>query len=354
MLSASPDALYALSECQKHPGVDTGAPDDAPVPAMLGDNYLPACAHVQDSLRNSSSSAPDEDTLTSPSTESMAIPHRQHLPDRLASPDKEPQAGGDMLQRPERQSRERNRSASSDVEKQRREPDGTEEGFLFQREGGQSAALLDTTATLSDWILRSASSSAGPSLRGSEAAEAEAGAGPLAAESAGVPSQLLDSLASLSDWAHGGDGPRHKEMAPGGHQLGLISHELQHRHCLKGAKEALNVSMVCKPERYEHGPLAEKYCLHVQVRPGWVQALPASLWLSQTAPCQPCLISRRCRQSSRGGRGTLGSLPARLSSPPTAWRSPARHAAAATWRTLQTQGPPSLSCTAPQAQGPER
>ena len=234
MLSASLYGLHALSECRKHPGVGTGAPDDAPVPAMLGDNYLPACAHVQDSLRNSSSSAPDEDALTLPSTESMAINHRQQLPDRLATPDREPQAGGDMLQRPERQSREHNKSAIPDVEngrhamqrpeKQRQEPHCTEAGFLFQHKGRQSAALLDTSATLSDWILRSASSSAGPSQRGSEAAEAEAGAGPPAPESAGVPSQLLDSLASLSDWAHGGvDGPRNKPIAPGGHQLGLIS-----------------------------------------------------------------------------------------------------------------------------------
>ena len=109
-------------------------------------------------------------------------------------------------------------------EKPTQEPHGTEEGFLFQHKGGQRAALLDTSATLSDWILRSASSSAGPSLRGSEAAEAEAWAGSPAAESAGVPSQLLDSLASLSDWAHGGvEGPRNKPIAPGGHQLGLIS-----------------------------------------------------------------------------------------------------------------------------------
>ena len=238
MLSASLYGLYALSECQKHPGVDTGAPDDAPVSEMLGDNYLPACAHVQDSLRNSSSSAPDEDTLTSPSTESMATFHRQHLPDRLASPDKEPQAGSDMLQRPERQRREQNKSAKSDVEKgqhamqrhekPRQETHGTEAGFLFQHKGGQCAALLDTSATLSDWILRSASSSAGPSQRGSEAAEA--GAGPPAAESAGVPSQLLDSLASLSDWAHGGaHGPKDKPIAPGGPGSGLISHGLQHR-----------------------------------------------------------------------------------------------------------------------------
>ena len=253
-----------------------------------------SAVHMQDSLRNSSSSAPDEDTLTSPSTMSMAASHRQHLPDRLASPDKEPQAGGDMLQQPERQSREHNKSAISDVEKgwhamqrhekPRQESRGTEAGFLFQHKGRKCAALLDTSATLSDWLLRSASSSAGPSQRGSEAAEAEAGAGSPAAESTGVPAQLLDSLASLSDWAHGGDGPRDKQTAPGGHQLGLIPRDLQHRHCLKGAKEAPDVSMVRKPETDEHGPRAEGYCLHVQVRPGWVQALPASLWLCQTAP----------------------------------------------------------------------
>ena len=197
-----------------------------------------SAVHMQDSLRNSSSSAPDEDALTSPSTESMAASHRQHLPDRLASPDKEPQAGGDMLQRPERQSREHNKSATSDVEKgrhamqrhekPRQESRGTEAGFLFQHKGGQCAALLDTSATLSDWILRSASSSAGPSQGGSEAAEAEAG--PPAAESAGVPSQLLDSLASLSDWAHGGaHGPKDKPIAPGGHGSRVISRGLQHR-----------------------------------------------------------------------------------------------------------------------------
>ena len=259
MLSAWLHALYALSECQKHPGVDTGAPDDAPVPAMLGDTYLPACAHVQDSLRNSSSSAPDEDTLTSPSTDGMAIPHRQHLPDRLASPDKEPQAGGDMLQRPERQSREHNKSAISDVEKgrhamqrhekQRQEPHCTEAGFLFQHKGRQSAALLDTSATLSDWILRSASSSAGPSQRGSEAAEAEARAGSPAAESAGVPSQLLDSLASLSDWAHGGvEGPRNKPTAPGGTDWDSSHLQSQRRHCATCVREHCSASMMHEPE----------------------------------------------------------------------------------------------------------
>ena len=93
-----------------------------------------------------------------------------------------------------------------------------------------------------------------PRSAAQRAAEAEAGAGSPAAESTGVPAQLLDSLASLSDWAHGGDGPRDKQTAPGGHQLGLIPRDLQHRHCLKGAKEAPDVSMVRKLETDEHGP----------------------------------------------------------------------------------------------------
>ena len=189
--------------------------------------------HMQDSLKNSSSSAPDEDTLTSPSSESMATPHRQQLPDTLASPDKEPQSGRNTLQHPQPQSREHNKKGNSDAEKgqhamcrhenQRQDPHSTDADFLFQHEGGQSAALLDTSATLSDWILRSAGSSAGASQRGSEAAEVAVRAEPLAAESAGAPSQLLDSLASLSDWARGGDGPRNRPAAPGGRQLGLIS-----------------------------------------------------------------------------------------------------------------------------------
>ena len=190
--------------------------------------------HMQDSLKNSSSSAPDEDTLNSPSTESTAAPHMQPLPDRLLSPDKEPRVGRDTLQQSEPESREHNTSGNLDVEKgqhamrrreePKQEPRGTDAGFLFQHKGGQSAALLDTSATLSDWILRSASSSAGPSQRGSEAAEADARAGSPAAESAGVPAQLLDSLASLSDWAHGGsEGPRNRPAAPGGLRLGLIS-----------------------------------------------------------------------------------------------------------------------------------
>ena len=89
----------------------------------------------------------------------------------------------------------------------------------------------------------------------------------------------------------------------------------------------------------------------VQVHPGWVQALPASLWPSQTGPCRPYLVSLLFRLSSTGGPGTLGSPRAQQSGPHTASRSPARHAALAMWRTLRTQGSPSLSCAARQNRG---
>ena len=222
--------------------------------------------HAQDSLKNSSSSAPDEDTLTSPSSESMATPHRQPLPDRPASPDKEPQAGRGTLQQLEPQSRELKKKGNLNVgqgqhamqrhEKPIQEPHNTDAGFLFQHKGGQSAALLDTSATLSDWILRSASSSAGASQRGSEAAEADAGAGPPAAESAGVPSQLLDSLASLSDWAHGGDGLRNRPPAPGGYRPGLSPLPNSAQACCD--MEIPSVRMVHEPEEHENGLQTER------------------------------------------------------------------------------------------------
>ena len=73
---------------------------------------------------------------------------------------------------------------------------------LFRQAQPDGAGLLDTSATLADWILRSTSSSAGASQRGSdEAAELEVRRNESAAADGPPPSQLLDSLASLSEWA---------------------------------------------------------------------------------------------------------------------------------------------------------
>ena len=79
---------------------------------------------------------------------------------------------------------------------------GRDPGDLFRRAQLDGAGLLDTSATLADWILRSTSSSAGASQRGSdEAAELEVRRSESAAADGAPPSQLLDSLASLSEWA---------------------------------------------------------------------------------------------------------------------------------------------------------
>ena len=72
-------------------------------------------------------------------------------------------------------------------------------GCLFRQEDGQGAGVLDTSATLSDWIMRSTSSSAGASpLQTGETAEAEAQCDSAAADVSGD----LELMASLSEWAH--------------------------------------------------------------------------------------------------------------------------------------------------------
>lgn len=79
---------------------------------------------------------------------------------------------------------------------------GGDLGDLVRQAQPGGAGLLDTSATLADWILRSTSSSAGASQRGSdEAAELEVRRNESAAADGAPPSQLLDSLASLSEWA---------------------------------------------------------------------------------------------------------------------------------------------------------
>ena len=73
-------------------------------------------------------------------------------------------------------------------------------------------SLLDTSATLADWIMRSTSSSAGASQRESdEAAE-------LAAELVAAPADVAYSslvLESLSEWALKPDNPSSNKSAPG-------------------------------------------------------------------------------------------------------------------------------------------
>ena len=79
---------------------------------------------------------------------------------------------------------------------------GGEPGDLIRQAQPDGAGLLDTSATLADWILCSTSSSANASQRGSdEAAELEVRRNESVATDRAPPSQLLDSLASLSEWA---------------------------------------------------------------------------------------------------------------------------------------------------------
>jgi hypothetical protein len=79
---------------------------------------------------------------------------------------------------------------------------GGDPGDIYRQVQSDGTGLLDTSATLADWILRSTSSSAGASQRGSdEAAELEVRRDESATADSAPPPQLLDSLASLSEWA---------------------------------------------------------------------------------------------------------------------------------------------------------
>ena len=85
-------------------------------------------------------------------------------------------------------------------------------GDLMRQTARDGGGLLDTSATLADWIMRSTSSSAGASQRESdEAAE-------LAAEVAAAPADVAYSslvLESLSEWALKPENGSCKSPAPG-------------------------------------------------------------------------------------------------------------------------------------------